>query len=206
MPQGSAEWFSARMGVVTASQIDALVTPKWKVKTGAGPKTYLCEKIAERVMGYSQDQMNGGTFAMDQGKIVETIAAPWYEFTYDVKVDHVGFILSDDGFTGCSPDGIVDGKLGLEIKSPQPPAMVRYFIDGVVPDDYLPQIQFSMFVTGFAEWEFVAFSRHIPPLVVRVKRDPVAQAAITEALELFRADFDAANTKLTAQLSSGGRA
>ena len=40
MAQGSVEWHAARMGVVTASEADCLVTPKWKVKEGAGPGTY----------------------------------------------------------------------------------------------------------------------------------------------------------------------
>ena len=39
--QGSTEWFQARRGVISASEIDALVTPLWKVRTGEGVQTYL---------------------------------------------------------------------------------------------------------------------------------------------------------------------
>jgi Na+/alanine symporter len=49
--QGSVEWMQARSGIPTASEFDALVTPKWKVKTGDGPKTYLAKKLAEWWLG-----------------------------------------------------------------------------------------------------------------------------------------------------------
>src|SRR5882757_11245793 len=117
--QGSSEWAAARLGVVTASEIDALVSPTWKIRTGQGVDTYLYRKLAEKVMGYAGD--GGGTFAMDQGNIIEKIAIPYYAFTYNVDVKTVGFCLSDDGRIGCSPDGLIGDFSGIEIKSPQPP-------------------------------------------------------------------------------------
>ena len=46
-PQGSIEWMQARAGIPTASEFDNLVTPKWEVRTGQMPKTYLARKLAE---------------------------------------------------------------------------------------------------------------------------------------------------------------
>ena len=195
--QGSSEWFAARCGVVTASEVDALVTPKWKIKEGAAADTYLFKKVAEKLLGYSSDQLQGvSAFAMDQGKIVETIARPWYAFTYDVNVETPGFCVSDCGRYGCSPDGLVGDDLGLEIKSPMPDNHVRYLINGKVPDDYLPQVHFSMLVTGRPEWEFVSYSRHLPALVIRVQRDDAIQAVLRQAVDGFIARMDAALSKI----------
>ena len=49
--QGSLEWNCLRAGKVTASELDRLVTPLGKVKTGDGPRSYLCEKVAEAWKG-----------------------------------------------------------------------------------------------------------------------------------------------------------
>lgn len=195
--QRSTEWFRARCGVVTASEFDALVTPKWKIKEGQGPETYLCQKVAEKLMGWSKDELQPlSAWVVDQGKIVETIAVPWYEFTYDCKVQRVGFCVSDDGRLGCSPDGILPNGEGLEIKSPQPDNAIRYLLAGKVPDDYLAQIHFSMYVTGFKAWNFVSYSRNLPALVLRVARDEAIQLVIEQALDAFYARFDAALAKI----------
>ena len=196
--QGSSEWFAARCGVVTASEIDALITPKWKVKEGAGPESYLYKKAAERLLGFSTDQLEpgGGTFAMDQGKLIETIAIPWYEFAHDVKVRRVGFCVADDGRIGCSPDGMLANGEGLEIKSPQPENALRYLLGGAVPECYLPQVHFSMLVTGAAAWTFVSYSRHWPALVVRVERDEAIQAKLREAVGGFLSRMDEALAKV----------
>ena len=199
--QGTQEWFAARCGLVTASEVDALVTPKFAIRKGAGVDSYVCKKVAEKLLGWSADMLAPvGSWAMDQGQIVEKIALPWFEFQYNCTVRRVGFCACDSGpyagRIGCSPDGIVGDSEGLEVKSPQPPKMVEYLLAGVVPEDYLAQIHFSMLVTGFASWRFVAYSRHFDALVVKVARDEAIQATIREAIDGFMGKMDAALAKL----------
>lgn len=201
--QGSSEWAALRLGVITASEIDALVTPLWKQRTGAGVETYLHLKLAEKIMGYAGK--TGGTFAMEQGNVIEDVAVPWYEFAHDVKVQRVGFCTSDDGTVGFSPDALVGEDGGLEVKSPQPPAMIEYLLAGVVPPEYMPQVQMSLWVSGRKWWDFCAFHRYLPPMVIRVRPDPVAHAAIAKAVKDFLASFDAAHAKLAAMMPKGGR-
>ena len=56
---------------------------------------------------------------LEQGMIVEEEARPWYALEYDKLVKQVGFITTEDGRFGCSPDGLIEGEeCGLEIKSP----------------------------------------------------------------------------------------
>lgn len=194
--QGSEEWKAARLGVVTASEIDALITPLWKVRTGEGPETYRCMKLCEKLLGYSPE--DAGTFAMDQGSLVETLARPWYSFQYNVEVQTVGFCVSDDGKIGCSPDGLIGDDCGLEIKCPQPPRHLKYLMAGEIPPEYRAQVHFSMYVTGRPKWKFLSYSRQFPALVVNVERDPKIDAAIKCALDVFFESFDATYAKLKA--------
>lgn len=196
MPQGSVEWHNARLGVVTASDADSLVTPKFKIKEGQGVETYLHRKLAEKLLNWSPEMLN--SFPVDQGKLIETICLPWYEFQYETTVKRVGFCVTDDGRAGCSPDGILPDGTGLEVKAPQPPAHISYLLGGVVPECYLPQIHFSMLVTGAAHWGFVSYSMTLPPLVLRVERDEKIQAVLHEALSQFAERFDHSLARLVA--------
>ena len=195
MPQGSVEWHQARLGVITASEADALVTPTGKVSEGKGVKTYLYRKLAEKATGYCPEMLD--SFAMDQGKLLESVAIPWFTFETGKKVERVGFVTTDDGRCGASPDGLLEDGSGLEIKAPQAPNHIRYLLEGKVPDDYVIQCQFSLWVTQAPYWTFVSYSMRLPALVVRVEPDAKIQAAITEAVSNFNAAFDAALAKLS---------
>ena len=168
--QNSTEWFHHRLGVVTASEADCLVSPLGKVRTGQGVDSYLYKKVAEKVLGWSQDEIGG--FATDQGKIIETVCLPWFAFEYETEVKRVGICISDDGRSGASPDGLLPDGTGLEIKAPQPPNHVKYLLENKVPDDYVLQLQFSLWVTQAAHWTFCSYSMVLPPLVLRVFPDP----------------------------------
>ena len=192
--QGSSEWFTARCGVVTASEVDSLVSPTGEIRKGKGVRTYLCQKVAEKVMGYSEGSLS--SWDMEQGKILETIAIPWLAFERDLKIDRVGLCIRDDPRCACSPDGLIGDDCGLEIKSPQPKTQVQYLLDGRVPDQYIAQVQMSMYVTKRPRWLFVSYSRDLPKLVLTVEPDPAFQAALDTALKQFLADFDAAHLRI----------
>lgn len=186
--QNSPEWYSLRLGKVTASEIDSLVSPEGKVRTGQGPTTYLYGKIAEKLTGQRLNEFT--SFAMQQGAAVEAEALPWYSFAHNVTIDRVGFCTSDDERVGFSPDGLIGADGGIEIKSPQPQAHIRYLLEGVVPPDYVAQVQFSLYVSGRKWWKFVSYSRQFPALVVHVEPDPKMQDAIRTALAAFFIRFD----------------
>jgi hypothetical protein len=178
--QGDSSWFRHRLGVVTASEVDALVSPLGKIRTGQGVDSYLYRKVAEKVLGWSQDELSG--FAPNQGKLIETIALPWYAFEYNCKPRQVGFCLSDDGKIGCSPDALLEDGTGLELKAPQGPNQIKYLLEGKVPEDYIVQIQHSILVCQVPYWTFCSYSMTLPPLVIHVEPDPKIQDAIHAAL------------------------
>jgi len=176
-----------RAGIPTASEFGHLVTPKtFKVRDGKEMDSYVARKLAEAwggpIMGFQ-----GGV--MDQGTILESEAIPWFEFEFDTQVRRVGFITSDDGKMGCSPDGWVDGDYGIEIKCPQPEQHVRNLLAGKVPDNYLMQVHGSMLITKTGLWKFISYRRGFPKLILNVQRDEAIEEALTDALELFHMKF-----------------
>lgn len=185
--QGSDEWLAARLGIVTASELDALISPLWKARTGDGTRTYLSRKIAERWRGQPLTSYHGGS--MEQGSLREEEAFSWYELDRDVTMRKVGFILSDDGKMGCSPDGLMD-DCGIEIKCPEPHTHVGYLLEGELPAEYRAQVHGSMLVTGLPRWVFMSYCRGFPPLVLTIEADATIQKAIRDAVEAFQTRLD----------------
>lgn len=193
--QGSVEWANLRAGKVTASEMDRLVSAsKFEIKKGAGPKTYLAEKVAEAWQGAPLPQLN--IFDAEQGTFLEEIARPAFTVETGLDVREVGFITGADDRVGCSPDGLIGDDMGLEIKSPRIETHIRYLLDGVLPQDYVLQVQGSLYITGFKVWKFFSYRRNCPPLVLTIERDEKIQDAIDEAVDGFLQRFDAALKKL----------
>ncbi len=194
--QGTPEWITARLGVLTASEMDNLVSPEGKVRTGQGPDSYLCRKVCEKFFGFPIG--GGGSFATEQGTILETEARPWYSFTYDADVATPGFCLTEDGRVGCSPDGLVGDEGGLEIKCFQPEHSLEVLLKNTVPKDYVMQVQTSLWVTQRKWWDFVSYSRQFPAVVIRVFPNSSHQESITKAVAQFTDAFDKTIGKIKA--------
>lgn len=210
--QNSPEWFQARLGIPTASEFDSLVTPLWKPRTGEGVETYLARKLAEKWRGEPLVSFHGG--AMEQGSLRENEGLGCYgtdvlDGTGTIWKT-VGFVTTDDGKIGCSPDALVvkgvsgtvyqDGDefvRGIEAKCPQADTHVKYLLaeaenPGEVPKDYRAQVQGSMLVTGSDVWTFLSYARGFPPLVLEVERDDKAQEVLANAIGEFNDRLEAA--------------
>ncbi len=201
--QGSVSWLEARAGVVTASEMDALITPLYAVRKSEGVEAYMARKLAEKWGGPLPQPK---VFAMEQGNILEDEAIPFYAFEFETKIERPALITTDDGRAGCSPDGVIElgdnESHGLEIKCPSRPVHTSYLLDGVVPKEYRAQVQFSLWVTGFPSWKFVSYCRQMPPLILTVEADPKAFEAIETALAAFYDNFDAGWKRLV-ELNGG---
>ena len=189
--QGSSEWLTLRSGIPTASELGNLITDKFAIRKGEMVQSYVAQKLAEKWIGGPLIGFGGGgtAWAAEQGQLLETLAIPWLEFEYDLKVERVGFLTTDDNSFGASPDGII-GDEGLEVKCLQPINHVKALMGGVVPEEYLPQIHAGLFVTGFKSWRFLAYNRSFPALWLTVERDEQKLNVIAEALAAFRERFD----------------
>jgi len=194
--QKTEPWFALRAGIPTASEFDAIITPEGKPRKGQTPLTYLHKKLAERWIGGALPATYSGG-ALEQGDIRQAEAVPYFSCTRNVGVEAVGFITTDDGRAGCSPDAwIPDWYTGLEVKCPDLHTHIRYLLDGVVPKDYVAQVQGSMYVAGVNAWWFMSYSPKFPPLVLEVERDGEFVGGLEEALMEFGEQMDLAWARL----------
>jgi hypothetical protein len=194
--QGSDAWIRLRAGLVTASEVDALISPTFKVRTGIGVDSYVYRKVAEKITGVPLDY--GSSFSMDQGTIREPESLAWYEFTHNVSIQRVGFITNDAGNIGASPDGLIGDDTGIEAKNPRIDNHLRYMNEGILPPEYAAQVHFSMFVTGRPRWIFLSYSRQLPPFVLEVFRDEDIMAQFDQAIKGFIERFNSVMTRIQA--------
>jgi len=194
MEQRTEEWFSARLGKVTASRV-ADVLAKIKSGESASRKNYKMELVVQRLTGKPQESFTNA--AMEWGTEQEPFARMAYEAHTSTFVKEEGFVdhPTIEGF-GCSPDGIVGDGL-IEIKCPNTANHIETVLDNKAPSKYIPQMQCQMACTG-AKWcDFVSFDPRVPEdlqlLVVRVERDQEyidsmeveVKQFLSEVLDLF---------------------
>lgn len=196
--QGTPEWHAARIGIPTASEFAKLVTNTIKdgeYKLSASLPGYAANLAAELFAGKTLDQFDGNTVWMDRGKDKEAEAVALYEFTTDAVVTKVGFITTDDGLCGCSPDALVGEDGGLEIKVPKAESLVEigsYFKKhGHVPVKYTQQVQACLWITGRKWWDQYFWHPDLPPLVIRQVPDLVQHASFAKAVKAVIEQRDA---------------
>lgn len=215
----TSKWIAARTGCLTASGFDRFVGLDGKLRSGEMPKSYMAEKLFERWTG-RQKPNDFFNMAVNNGVIVEEKSALFAEMKYGLEIQHVGFVSNDDGTVGCSPDGLIgfsnlskteptiygdgfkmDFRSGVEIKCPALYTHIKYLMDGKLPNDYVCQVQGSMFVTGCQTWHFLSYPLAsyldgFPPLHLVVERDEEWQKNFAESLAKFQAKFNAEWEKL----------
>lgn len=196
MEQGTSEWFAARLGIPTASEAGKIITAGGKKSTQAG--MYANKLIAEWLSG--EPCTFNPTEWIERGKAMEEQARAFYEFQQDIEVYQVGFCYGDESrMWGCSPDGLIADDGMIEIKCPSPWYHVEYLLGGdKMPSTYVPQVQFSLMVTG-REWcDFISYHDELPPAIVRVTPDTDYQKTLAEALAKFTSDLQTKRDKMIA--------
>jgi hypothetical protein len=182
--QGTPEWLALRLGRPTASCFDKIVTPA-KGELSKSSRAYAQQLVAEVILGEPIEAPIGNLHWVAWGKEHEPQAVQQYSFSMDVEVEEVGFITSDDGRVGCSPDRLIVGQKGcLEVKSPAPQTHVGYLIDG--PGlEYKCQLQGQLLVGEFDFVDFYSFHPTMAPALHRVGRDEPYIAKLAAALREF---------------------
>ncbi|UKD55112.1 YqaJ viral recombinase family protein [Amycolatopsis sp. FU40] len=184
--QGSDEWHDQRRGLVTASVVGQLITPK-TLKPAANDKSrgITVQLVAERITGYTDPTYIGDD--MLRGIDDEPRARELYAEVYKRPVREVGFLLRKEETwqLGYSPDGLVGDDGLIEVKAPRAKGHLRTVLDGEVPAEYVAQCQAGLLVSG-REWlDFISFSGGMPMWHKRVFPDPAWQEAIVAAVERF---------------------
>jgi YqaJ-like viral recombinase domain len=112
--QGSIEWTAARLGRITASNMEKIISPTGH-ESKQGDK-YMNRLIAEIITGQSEESFAGNAHT-ERGNEFEQEAADYYAALNDLELQPVGFCLTDDGAIGCSPDRLIGEQGMLEIKT-----------------------------------------------------------------------------------------
>jgi putative phage-type endonuclease len=204
MQQGTNEWFSARVGKVTASRV-ADIMAKTKSGYSASRENYMAQLIVERFTGEKSESFSSA--AMQWGTEQEPFARAAYEAREGVFVDEVGFISHPtiDG-AGASPDGLVGDDGLVEIKCPNTATMIDTLINETVPNKYYAQMQMQMACTGRAWCDYVVFDPRMPSnaqlFVKRVVRDDKFVADMESEITKFLDEVDAKFKTLQSKLGA----
>ncbi len=185
--QNTDEWIAARLGIPTASEFHRIITAV-KGDLSKSARKYAAGLVAETLLGHPLERAPGTPWAMERGKQLEPLAIQQYAFTNDVEVRRVGFVTTDNGKIGCSPDGLIVGtKGGLEVKCTLDENHMSIFMDGP-GDDYKQQVQGNLAIAELEWWDLYAYHPELPPVTLRTYRDEpyIAKmgAALTEFLEI----------------------
>ena len=175
--QGTVEWHRLRLGIPTASRFDKIFTPGGKPTTGAARRRYMNELLAERALGRPAESFTSG--AMEHGHEMEPEAVAAYEFQNQVATEVVGFVTTDDGRIGASPDRFVGSDGALEVKCPEVAAIHLEYLRAAIgteaakgiAQEYKPQVQGQLWITGRQWSDTTSYFQGLPQATIRISRD-----------------------------------
>lgn len=155
--QRSDQWFELRLGKVTGTRCQEMVTGR------ATTFETLCRKIAaERLLGISSEKPFQPTPAMENGILLEDEARMVYEIETGSFVEEVGFVEKDK-FIGISPDGLVGDNGLLEVKCPLVSTHIGYLLaNGEAWQAYRWQLQCQLWASGRAWVDFCSYCPSFP--------------------------------------------
>jgi predicted phage-related endonuclease len=198
--QGSDEWHDQRRGIVTASTIGQMITPKTlKVAANDKSRSIVAQLVAERITGWTDPTYIGDD--MLRGIDDEAKARDLYAKHHKRPVAELGFMVRSEAHwrLGYSPDGLVGDDGLLEVKSRRAKLHLATILADEVPAEYMAQCQAGLLVSG-REWlDFVSYCGGMPMWTKRVAPDLAWFGAICSAVALFEdtaeemlAQYDAA--------------
>jgi hypothetical protein len=194
-PQGSEEWLKARLGVITASQVhDLLPDARSKAfKYKEARQSYMYQLIGEVCTGYSEE-LNAR--ALQWGKDNEDAAIAAYEFATGQEVEKIGLVYKDSSKRcGASADFKIKGKNhGGENKCPITPKVhIDFVLGGNIKPEYVSQVQFGLWVTGWDKWDFTSYHTRMKSKMVHfvtIERDPVMMEYFDNEIPKFIEEMD----------------
>ena len=166
--QCSPEWHQLRLGIPTASEFHKIMTAK-KRQLSTQSAGYMNTLLAEWMLGEPLEAFESPW--MERGKALEAEAVRSYEFDRDCTALAVGFVTTDDGMIGASPDRLV-GDVGLlEQKCPSAPVHVGHMLNMALDDDHITQVQGQLWVSE-REWcDVQSYYPGLPSVIVCAQRN-----------------------------------
>lgn len=190
------EWFQARLGLVTSSKVHDAITLRQKGGTHdlADRRKLKMQLISEMNTGRTPE--NYVSAAMDWGTENEPRARAEYEYRTGQSAEQLGLVMHPTNpRAAATTDGWVAPNGILEIKCPETHTHFEYCAGGVIPKEYLNQINWQMACCGpEIEWcDFVSYDPRIKDeelqiLVIRHERDAKRIAEMEDAVSQFLAE------------------
>ncbi len=205
MEQRTAEWFQARLGKVTASNVYNVLSKTAKGLPTSKYEDYKTKLMTERLI--EEISQSYTTPAMQWGIAYEENALREYEFIYDAEVTRCGFIPHPKmKMAGASPDGLIGEDGLIEVKCPQSTTHLRFFMYDEIKPEYIAQMQFQMACTGRKWCDFISYnpnfvgkSTGLRMKVKRVLRDEKHIEEINKAVEIFLGEIEQEMQKILAK-------
>jgi hypothetical protein len=180
--QGDETWVSARLGIITASNMSMIVTP-------TGDKSDQSGKLMNRLLAEEITGRNCETFKGDihtaRGKEFESEAVARFALTTDEEITTVGFCTTDDGRLGCSPDRFVGTQEGLEVKTGNPDIMVELYLSEKLEQKHRPQTQACLYITGRKRWHTMLYTPDMKPIIITAVRNEPYITTMCGLIERF---------------------
>ena len=189
--QGSESWLQARCGLLTASEMNRILTPTLKAASNDKERAHLFELLAQRITGYvephyvTDDMLRGHVDEMESCMIYAKHFAP---------LTNIGFMTNSKwGFTiGYSPDGLVGDDGLVECKSRRQKFQVQTILENLIddqgetiPPEYMMQLQTGLLVSERQWIDFVSYSGGLPFVRIRVYPNAAVQDAIVNVAGEF---------------------
>jgi len=200
--QQTEAWAKLRLGKCTASRIVDIL-PGGKGNYLASREKYLDECVMGR-FGILPEPVFVSK-AMERGTEYEGFARYHYEQKHSVMVEQISFM--DHNYianAGASPDGLIGSDGMLEIKVPNSGTHFDYIIEGVVPEEYKPQMSWQMACSGRQWVDFVSFDDRVPEELkyfeIRYERDEDYIKMLEKEVALFNSEVDEKYKKLKSKI------
>lgn len=203
--QGADAWAQARLGLLTASEVELIVSPKTlEPADNDKSRAHVFELAAQKINNfvephYYSDDMLRGTFD-------EVEARRLYSATYD-EVEEIGFVENDaiipGAVIGWSPDGLFFGrKRAIEVKSRKAKLQLSTILGNKMPEDFRVQVQTAMMVGELESVDFVSYCAGMPMFTVTVHPDKAVQEKIKVAMVAFHEKLATTIAKYRGMLAS----
>lgn len=176
IPQNSMEWFSLRAGKTTGSSI-AKVMANYGRAFGQPARDHALNCACERITGNSIQTLFTNAY-MERGHEMEPLAKDLYMEQTGIGVGPGGFF--DNGWTGCSPDGIAEKHGIIEVKTAIPSVHYKRIKKDSYDGAHRWQLIFNLKESG-ADWvDYISYCPEFPIkkrlYIKRIRRPQVADA------------------------------
>lgn len=165
-----------KKGFISASMAKAVLT-KGRGKGQDYGATFITEaqRVGAQMVGYDVSADLDHIANIQHGNEYEPYAIEAYESdTMQAVHGQQVWVQSECGRFGCHPDGLVGTDGMIEVKCPKPSNHLDNILNNAQLSTYLPQMQFSLMVTGRKWCDFISYDPDAPTgihlHVVRVER------------------------------------